>query len=87
VLPSVHIARLHHEGLRSVVFFAHDQTSHHHSVAGKSTKISRPVLGGGDGRAVDNNLISQGVKSSCGLEGGNVGAVAEFGLCVTTENL
>jgi hypothetical protein len=64
-----------------------NETSLDQGMRRNGTQASNPPLGGSEGGAMDDPLVGVSVEGGSGLELGQVGSVAEFGLGVASNDL
>ncbi|TKW50409.1 hypothetical protein CTA1_8296 [Colletotrichum tanaceti] len=81
------VADGHDEGVRADVLAVEDQLGHDDGVGGGPAQGTDPPLGGSQMRRVQDKRLVGGVPRGRGLQATDVGAVAEFGLGVASEDL
>lgn len=86
-LVGLEIANLYDEWVGPVTFTTDEELSHHYCVVRSATERANPPFGGSQGRRVDGEGLIGGVPGGGGLETADVGAVTQFGLSITTNNL
>jgi hypothetical protein len=86
-LVGLHVANLHHEGVRAIVLSTDEKLSHDHGMVGSAAERANPPLGGSECGGVDGEGLVLGIPGSGSLETANVGSVTQLGLGIATDDL
>jgi hypothetical protein len=78
---------LDNEGSNTVIVVVNEKSCHYEGVRAVPAHVSWPELGGSNRWRVNHELVSFGVKSSCGLQLSHVRSVSQLRLCVASEDI
>lgn len=85
-LVRLHVADLHHEGMRSIVLPTDHQLRHHDGMVRGPSQRANPPLGGRQGRRVQGKGLVFGIPRRRQLETADVRTVTQFRLRITSDD-
>lgn len=86
-LVGLQITNLDNERVGAIVLASDEQLGHNHGMVGSATQRADPPLRGSQGRRVDCESFVVRVPSGCCFQATDVGTMAQFRLCVTSNDL
>jgi len=86
-LVSLHITDLNDERVRTKVLAADVELCHDDSMVGRPSERANPPFRRSQGRAVDGEGLVIGIIRSCGFQTTNIRTMAQFSLCVASNDL